>query len=163
VGEVKKLFVMIGIPGSGKSHQSKKIIDAHNNEGIVVINRDKIREMLSVEYSDYDFKQYEKLCINIARFSIMEATRMGLNIIVDETNLNVKSRKRVVSYVKSLDSEYEVIYVWCTESKNNLKYRMENPKGVSEDCWRNVIEKMKQNFEEPDEKEGYNKLVYVHR
>jgi predicted kinase len=159
---VKKVFLLIGLPGSGKSYWSKNYI-ANSNQSTVCVSLDNIREMLAVDYRLFPFtgsesKRWSSLMGSISETSIDLALKQGFNIIIDETHITKKSRQRTLNKVNLVNSvnnfgdiryDLEFSYVWCTEDKNNLEYRMETPKNSSKETWEKVITNMKASFEMP--------------
>lgn len=81
------LYVLRGIPASGKSTWAKK--QAEECYNTIIVNRDKIREMLKGEYKNFPFNSImEKLITKIEQFSADLALSRGYNVIIDATNLN---------------------------------------------------------------------------
>jgi len=159
-------FILTGLPGSGKSHWTKKYIKVNPNSTCIV-NLDKMREMLVGEYQNFPFdnskysKGLNKILINLKEESITSAIKNGLDIIIDETHITKKSRAKTINLISSviqtedipIDTEYKIVIVYCTESKRNLEYRMKSPKGGNKDTWEGVINNMKSNFVIPSEDE----------
>lgn len=160
----KNIILMCGLPGSGKSYQSIKYFKEHPNS--VIINLDKIREMLVGEYQLFPFdnsnysKDLNQILFDIKHEAIANALSSNIieNIIIDETHINKKSRNKSKQLIENewFDSytfDYKITIIYCSESENNLKYRMESPKGNSEQCWDSVINNMKKYFEIPNKDE----------
>lgn len=154
------VYLTIGLPGSGKSYWTKKKIESEPNT--VCINRDKIREMLKVDYALWPFngedsKRHTKLEGLIKESSIYSALDQGFNLIIDECHITQKSRGNTILLIKTADEEFgdniKFVYVWFTENENNLEYRMESPKNGSRELWNSVIEGMKKAFQIPTPEE----------
>jgi len=96
----KKLYITKGLPASGKSTWSKKKV--LEEPDTVIVNRDKIREMLKGEYKNFPFgSRMENIVTEIERFSIEAALADNYSVIVDATNFR---------FDHSLDEEYKESY-----------------------------------------------------
>lgn len=93
-----KLIVMQGLPASGKSTKAKELLKQGNT---VRLNKDLIRKMLHM--NKFSGKN-EKLTISTERKLAENFLKEGLNVIIDDTNLNPK----VVNYWKELSKTLEV-------------------------------------------------------
>ena len=105
-----KVKVLVGIPASGKSTYAKEFIKGKSDKWIIV-NRDNIRDMLG----EYWIPTREKLVTDIEDDMIQEGLRHGYNIIIDATNINPKTIKRIennVEIIKGLTGyEIEIEYL----------------------------------------------------
>lgn len=100
---VKKTQFMIwlqGLPASGKSTWAKE--KAKENKNTIIVNRDKIREMLKGVYSEFPFgSAMEELVTDIEEETIRRGLFHGYNVISDNTNFRLTKPK-----IK----EYELLY-----------------------------------------------------
>jgi len=90
-----KVRVLVGIPASGKSTYARQFIKNKSDKWIIV-NRDNIRNMLG----EYWIPTREKLVTDIEDDMIQEGLRHGYNIIVDATNINQKTVKRIENNIE---------------------------------------------------------------
>lgn len=77
-----KLLVLRGFPASGKSTYALDLIS--KDKSYIRVNRDSIREMLSLPFS----KDTEKLVKKYRDNMIFDALKSGYNVISDDTNLS---------------------------------------------------------------------------
>jgi predicted kinase len=100
---MSKVTIMIGLPMSGKSHWVK-----NNVQDEIILNADSIRIMITGENDKLlAFKQKnEKLVWDIFGVSLSIALNTGRDIIIDNTNCNLKLLKKLVERIKS--SNYEI-------------------------------------------------------
>jgi len=150
---IQKAWVLSGLPGSGKTTWAKK----RTSLKTVIISRDSIREMLSGKYKVNS--KLENLVLQIAKKSVSLALKEGFNIIIDETCLTKKTRLRWLKLIKKINKRCRCILVIFPETKNNLKFRMRSPKGLSKRVWQRVINKMKKIMQEPSLKEGWDLII----
>ena len=81
----KKIILLRGLPGSGKSTIAKKFLDEHPVD-YVRISRDDIRRMLSPIWS----QDIEAIVYTIKSSAISNALQRNYNIIVDECHSKLK-------------------------------------------------------------------------
>lgn len=93
---MKKIIVLIGISGSGKSTYASKLM--FENKNMIIVNRDKIRELLfgyteadiHYYYKRNDLNELEKEVTRYENIMIREALTSGKTVIADSTNLDKK-------------------------------------------------------------------------
>lgn len=104
-----KVFMMCGIPGSGKSTFVEKRLSDYK---VCRISRDEIRFSLLKDGEDYFLK--EKQVFNKFIKAINSALARGeKNIVVDATHLTNTSRKAVLRQFKYVPKEIHAIYLDC--------------------------------------------------
>jgi predicted kinase len=161
--DIKKqqvVYILTGLVGSGKSYWSTDFIKKpKNSQNTVIVNKDKLREMF---HGRYKFKpDFEEFIHEMSVDLIKKSIRNGYNVIIDETNITKERREKWIDIVKKENEYLKIIYVWFSDTENNLKNRMKNPKGVSKEKWKNVIDSMKRRFEIPSVKELYDDLIII--
>ena len=86
-----KILILKGIPASGKSTYAKQLVKA-NPDTWKRVNRDDLRHMLD----EYHFsKENEKFVKALRDHVIMEALRVGRNVVVDDTNISKRHTTRI--------------------------------------------------------------------
>jgi len=102
--KMSKVIIMVGLPMSGKSQWVR-----YNSNDELILNCDSIRMMLTGERDKLlAFKQKnEKLVWDIFGVSLSMALNTGRDIIIDNTNCNLKLLKKLVERIKSADYEIE--------------------------------------------------------
>ena len=77
------LFLMKGLPGSGKSTMAREL--RKNLGNVKIVNKDRLREMLDdSQYSEPN----ERFVLQVRDMIVTHALRNGLHVIVDDTNLD---------------------------------------------------------------------------
>ena len=124
---MSKAIIMIGLPMSGKSHWVK-----NNVQDEIILNSDSIRMMITGENDKLiAFKQKnEKLVWDIFGVSLSIALNTGRDIIIDNTNCNLKLLKKLVERIKSTNYEIEFRLIdtdlWLVKKRLEIYPRMEH-------------------------------------
>jgi predicted kinase len=153
-----KAYMMIGVPGSGKSTYAKNLIkyvnDIDKKQNIVCISRDEIRFSLLKEGDAYFSKENQVYKIFVQK--IRENLKAGNDVIIDATHMTWGSRHKMFKNLANIKN-LEIIGVWmhipfskCYENNN----RREGLAKVPEDTLKNMIE----HFEKPEIKEGFTEI-----
>lgn len=122
---MSKITVLVGISGAGKSTITSNLLKEPNT---IRINRDDTRLMLfgakqSEEsyYQRKDFKACEALVSETLEDTIYNALNKGLNIVLDNTNLQKKYIDEVIFKFNHLaDIELNFVDVDVAEAKNRV-------------------------------------------
>lgn len=104
----KKLYLLVGLPGSGKTTWAKKRIKENSNA--FYVSRDEIRFSLLKENEDYFSKEEQVFKLFIQ--TIQQAMDKNLNydeIYIDATHLNERSRSKVLNRLNT--TEWEINFV----------------------------------------------------
>ena len=101
---MSKLTVMCGLPASGKSTRSMEIMRERGNT--VRINKDLLRKML---HFDTFSGRNESLTRDAARALARAFLQDGVNVIIDDTNLNPRTFQSWTDLAKELGVKTEVI------------------------------------------------------
>ena len=134
-----KLYIPIGIPGSGKSTWAKK-------QNVKWISSDAIREELDVK-NPFD--------VMIKRTT--EALKRGEDVIYDATNIKRKDRRVILDVAKRLGCETEAILFLTPEDECRRRNSLREGKACVPEY---VIDRMLRNFEVPFPNE-FNKISAV--
>lgn len=111
--ETRKIIVLRGLQGSGKSTWAKQWVN-EDPEHRVRFNRDDVRNMLG----KYWVPSREKLINDLYREFLASSIKNGYNIIIDNMNLDekyIKEVEEVIEYFNSLDNQ---CYVYEIEIKD---------------------------------------------
>jgi predicted kinase len=161
---------MCGLPGSGKSFQSQKLLNENPNS--CIINLDKMREMLVSKYEDFPFDNslysvsLNNIILNIKNEVLSSALNRKMNVIIDETHISKRLRKWEIERIKEssiIKPKIVLVYLEENNKEKLLEYRMQTPNGVSKEKWKSVIENMDNHFEIPDVSEGFDEIIKIQR
>lgn len=148
-----KLFLMMGVPGSGKSTWCKN----HFNESkVAYVSRDEIRFSLVAENEEYFSKENEVFRQFV--YEINDALNLGIDVVADATHLNAASRNKLISLIKAPVDEINVIWI-----KTPLEIALERNAQREGRAFVPVsaIRRMNCQLEEPAFEEGFNKIYIV--
>jgi len=99
-----KLTINIGLPASGKSTESEKKILAEGNT--VRINKDLLRTMLHFDkFSGHN----EGLTQDASRVLVKHFLADGVNVIIDDTNLNTSTKQSWADLAKESEAKIEYL------------------------------------------------------
>lgn len=110
---IKKIIILRGLIGSGKTTFAKKWVEEEPSFR-VRFNRDDIRNMLG----KYWVPSREHLIDSIYWEFLNQATSVGYDIIIDNMNLNNK-------YIVELENFIEETNKWLTQSNADYIYEIE--------------------------------------
>ena len=150
-----KLYVMVGIPGSGKSTYAKK-----NFPDAWYISRDEIRFDLVAENEEYFSKEDEVFDEFIKEINF--ALSIGKEVIADATHLNSRSRMKLFSHLNINKEKTEVTAIVMRTPLNVCIKRNEGRKGTRSYVPPQVIKRMYYSLRQPSTEEYNNIIDEVH-
>lgn len=157
-----KCTFLIGLPAAGKSTW----IDANTPVNTVVLSTDRIIDRIAKNYN----VTYDEAWRNLVGFAeqiffknLEEISESGdhegnkLDFVIDRTNLNVKSRRRVMNTLKAKGYTFKAI-VFTPSNQTEWFKRLEQRTGkiISPD----VLLDMVQKIEDPTLAEGFDEIEY---
>lgn len=148
------LFMLIGIPASGKSTWRAKQKDA-----VVISTDDKIDAYANASGKTYSEIFAEKIAV--ATRDMEQDLKLAIanneNIIWDQTNLTAASRAKKL---RKIPKNYHKIAVYFPVPKD-LDERLASRPGKTIPT--HIIEQMKLQLEEPTFEEGWNQIIKVYK
>jgi predicted kinase len=152
---MKELYILCGLPASGKSYWARE-----NLGGFVEISNDAIvqehAESKEISYNEaYAEMQYKYIAAECRR-RFVSAVEKGESIYVDNTHMTAKSRARYKA------EGYERYCVLFQVSEAELKRRTakRNEEG-GKIIPKEAIDNMKRIYEKPKKEEGFSKITIV--
>jgi predicted kinase len=141
--ENTKIYMMIGLPGSGKSTYIKE-----NLQNLPIVSKDEMR--VKIFRKDYD--QANEIYISrISQYICDLLIENNISFILDETHSKKDRRKKIIDRYKN---KCKIIGIFINEKPEICKERRIN---FPEE----IMDKKIKEFEVPTEDEGFNKLIYI--
>lgn len=147
---MNKLFMMIGIPASGKTSLAEQIA---NSEGAEIVSSDNIRKEL---YGDESIQGDSNKVFKTVENRIINGLKNNKNMIYDATNINYKRRMAFLQKIRKLKIEKIAIMV-ATPYEQCLIRNSQRERQVPEE----VIKRMYYNFYVPQYFEGFN-VIHIY-
>lgn len=146
----KTIFMLVGLPCSGKSTFLSKIPNK------VVVDTDSTIEMYAryrgLTYNDV-FKDYIDAAVKMMNEKVQECVRTGTSFYWDQTNLTEKSRKRKLAAIPKDWTKVAIAFetpIWEIERRMNLRDK-KVPMGVVYD--------MQKTYQRPTVAEGFDTII----
>jgi predicted kinase len=152
----KNLYIMIGAPGSGKSH----FVSTHlKQKDAIWISRDAIRYSLVSEDEDYFSKEDEVVRTFIQYINEALSQESPYQYIyADATHLSKKSRKQLLSQLKIKPTSMVGIYF---DLPLELIQQRNAQRTGRERVPAHIVEKMYRSMELPTKEEGFTDIMFV--
>lgn len=147
----KKLYVMVGIPGSGKSYKAQKL----KSEGVEYVSRDEVRFSILKEGDHYFSKEEEVFREFVKR--IQSALDSGKSAIADATHINTPSRAKLLKHL-NIDSDTNVVAVYCDTDFDTCRERNSKRTGRAKVPDNSLIN-MYVASQEPRKNEGFDLVI----
>lgn len=139
----KKVILMRGLPGSGKSTYAKKIVEENPN-AFKRINRDDLRMMFD---NGIVTKGNEKFAKQVRDILIIKALEDGKHVIVDDTNLSDKNFVRISQLVQQFNKEHnDTVSVEIKEMETTLEECIKRDNNRQKKVGEKVIKNMYRQF-----------------
>jgi predicted kinase len=146
--------MLIGLPGSGKSHYANEYIKT--DSGTVIISSDAIREEL---YGDANNQSNPVKVFSIMEERTIAALSAGEDVVYDATNIHSRSRHTLVNRLKHKFPDLYCVCVIVLCSIKDCKRRQGlRDRKVPEE----VIERMAREFQVPYFHEGWDFIALHH-
>ena len=144
---MNKLFMMIGIPASGKTSLAEQIA---KSEGAEIVSSDSIRKEL---YGDESIQGDSNKVFRILQDRVVKGLNANKNMIYDATNISYKTRMAFLQRIRKLEVEKIAIMV-ATPYEQCLIRNSQRERQVPEE----VIKRMYFNFYVPQYFEGWDDI-----
>ncbi len=148
---MKKLIILVGVPGSGKTTLASKIAE----RGYDCLNADSIRQELWGNPADQ--REPERVFAIFFK-KLEELLAQGRDIIIDNTNINQKQRRPIIE--RAANAGYTDIQLWLLDVPLDLclERNRNRDRAVPEDIVANMFMTLNRHGR-PRKEEG--KLVLI--
>jgi len=161
----KRLLILIGLPGCGKSTVRQEIIDNAPGVPVTVISSDDFVDMIAkdwnVTYNDvFQDKDALDQIMFLTDLTFYTAVNNEQTIIVDRTNMYANSRAKYVQYAYERGYTVDALVVerpYTDAEHDEWNRRLDRPgKTIPND----VLISMFTSYEEPTKQEGFSDIMY---
>ena len=151
-----KLYMLIGVPASGKSTWREQFFET--NRAMIIGTDDTLEDIAATQNKTYNdvFKDNIKFANKLMDIHMRVALESDMDIVWDQTNLTVKSRKGKLDKVPE---HYEKIaVVFLTPEDEEWQRRLDRPgKSIPQ----NILMGMRDSMQFPDPEEGFDRIQVV--
>ena len=143
------LYIMCGLPASGKTTEAKKIVA---EDGAEYVSSDEIRKEL---YGDESCQSNNQKVFEHYYQRMNQYLSEGKDVVIDSTNVTLKSRKRILSECKV--NCVKILYVIATP----IEYCYENDSKRERQVGKEIIDKFWKSFQFPQGFEVFDSIVII--
>lgn len=150
---MKQAYILIGLPGTGKSTW------CYDNADGEVISSDNVIEHVAEEYGmtyNEAFSYIIDFADMIAKRHFNNAVKYQSNIVIDRTNLSKKSRRR---FIEPLKKAGYTIHAVSFPIPSDWEKRLTQRPGKTIPV--NILDSMRKVYEEPSLDEGFDSIEVV--
>ena len=155
-----EIIVLIGLPGSGKSTWTEKMLSQTDTEYVIVSSDAEIEKLAAADNLSYDqaFDKYVGKATGIMKQKFKDAVNKGKNIIWDQTNMNPKKRRGILNQVPD---NYRKIAVAFEIDDEELQRRLDHrSRTTGKTIPDHVMKSMAKSYVPPSKQEGFDE-VYI--
>jgi len=158
MSEQCKLYVLVGVPGSGKSSWH---CDQEWLQEAAYISTDRYVEEYATNmgktYSEV-FKEVMPECVGYMTGDVVHAREASRDIVWDQTSTTVASRRKKFNM---LPEYYAIAVVFRTPPRDELDRRLQSRYDSGKIIPQAVVDSMIENWQEPTLEEGFQEIWYV--
>jgi predicted kinase len=150
---MNKLYMLVGVPGSGKSTWVKNQVWA---DDCVIIGTDHFVESYATSVGKTYNEVFQKYIVTAKKLmdnQVIEASIQNKDIIWDQTNTTVKSRGEKL---KILSDYYKIAVVFPTPERQELDRRIK--KRIEKVISQHVVNQMIDRLTLPTKEEGFDEI-----
>lgn len=157
---MKKAHILVGIPATGKSTYRDKIL-ADNTDAYIYSTDDNLEKIAKTLGTTYDmvFEDHYKDAYEQARDGLDAATKVGQDVIFDQTNLTEKKRHHIIQSMSQKDYWISCVSIDIPFSQYDVtewEKRLAGREGKHIPHF--VINSMLDSYTKPTMKEGFDEL-----
>jgi len=149
---MKKLTILVGNIGSGKSTKARELV----KQGYRVVSRDAVRYMMGA--GSYVFDTTLEPTIKRSIHALLEEfLKDDVDIVYDEVNVSKEMREPIIRLAKKYNYEITAIVIPSNDRELCINRRLNDPHGeFDRGDWEYVWETFNDMYERPTLDEGIN-------
>jgi predicted kinase len=154
-----KLYVLVGVPGSGKTTWFKN--QEWTNECYYISTDKHVEAYAEAHGKTYSevFADYMPTAVENMTEEVVRARDAGIDIIWDQTSTTIASR---IKKFKMLPDYYKIAVVFKTPERTDLDKRLkERADQTGKVIPKSVVTMMIEYWEEPTKEEGFEEIWYA--
>ena len=145
------LYIMCGLPGSGKSYQAKKLAE---KTGAVIVSSDALREEL---FNDVNNQDNSEIVFRELHKRVKANLLVGKSVIYDACNVSDKRRRNLINEFKRYAKKIKCVLVLrliedCIKAQDTRDRKVPQY----------AIERMYKKFKVPNYSEGYSNINIIY-
>jgi len=144
------LYMMVGLPSSGKSTHAQRLIRDHKDS--VIFSSDELRQELYGDINDQDHNAEVFAELHKRIKSALSSGKYDY-VVYDATNINSRRRRAFINDIKSIDC-FKVAVVMATPYEVCLRQNWCRERRVPDD----VIQRMYKSWQTPAHWEGWDSI-----
>ena len=150
---MSKVYLMIGIQGSGKTTFAKKFADEN---GLEYVASDEIR---FDRYSEFDPEDEAEVWREV-RLRIEKSLKAGKDFVLDSTMASKLSRKSNINFIRSIDTQADISGIYVTTDKETAEaINAKREKPVPAEAIENFYKRLSEN--PPSNEDGFDHIIYL--
>lgn len=161
LNEQPEIYVLIGLPGSGKSTWTQRKL-ASSGKAFAVISSDNHLEAMAkkegIGYSEA-WKKYIGEATGRMKQDFRDAVAAGQNIIWDQTNLSKKKRRGILQQVPA--HYIKVAVDFNVEDRELMRRLADRAEKTGKHIPETTIKEMGKTYQAPSKDEGFDKIERV--
>ena len=154
-----KLYVLVGVPGSGKSYYIEHELLKKHPDAVIASTDNYIDNYAKDKQTTYneEFKSYYDTAVGMMKSDVKRAVVENYDIIWDQTNISVKSRTYKIKAVPDTYEKIAVMFMTPDDKEHARRLANRPGKNIPDD----VIANMKAQLEIPTAEEGFDDIIFV--
>lgn len=149
------LYIMVGLPGSGKSYLANKLREEmlSSQKELKVLSSDQYRKDM---FGDENDQTHNAEVFSALYADMRKCLISGIDVVIDATNINLKARKRILSELRGAKENVAKIITWVIAPPVEVcRKQNASRERVVEDY---VIDKFLTSFQFPQKFEGFDEV-----
>jgi predicted kinase len=153
------LWVSVGLPGVGKSTWIDNNCALSTTQDILVLGTDRLIDAYAASvgktYTQV-FMDYIDTATDLFFAQLRTEFALDRNVFIDRTNLNVKSRRKILSMVPKHYKKIAIVFT-CDNEVHEVRLQLRPGKTIPKE----IINSMCQSFVYPTVKEGFDEVKEI--
>lgn len=155
---MSKLILLVGNIGSAKSTYAKKLA---KEQGCYIVSRDAIRYMINAGEYVFD-REKEQIVHDMSMRCLCSLLAEGVDVVLDETNMNKKIRKHYINIASEYDYDCEAHVMPQISMEESVQRRLNDNHGnYDKKKWEEIWKMFDGRYVEPTEEEGFDKVIFI--